>query len=132
MSELSRYKVRKGQDAYLFYETVVEAESAEEAYEIADASGYTGAWIPAGFAEYDDFTIFDDEIELMDDDEDIIESAVHELTPEERNHILASLRLWQRTPDYARGAETDIAIDGGHARALTNEEIDELCERLNV
>jgi hypothetical protein len=46
--------------------------------------------------------------------------------------ILAALRFWQRTPSDYTQPENDIATDGGETPALSIEEIDALCERLNV
>ena len=45
--------------------------------------------------------------------------------------ILAALRFWQRwaKPD---GTEWDIATDRGHLKAMTPEEVDDLCERINL
>jgi hypothetical protein len=46
--------------------------------------------------------------------------------------VLAALRYWQREGLMSGGAEHDIATDGDSFAALTAEEIDALCERLNV
>ena len=51
----------------------------------------------------------------------------------ELHTILAALRRWQR--DGWRGASDamqTIASDGGNCEPLTREEIDALCERINV
>lgn len=45
--------------------------------------------------------------------------------------MLAALRYWQREGRMSAGHEFDIAENGGEFSALTNDEIDELCERLN-
>lgn len=52
------------------------------------------------------------------------------VSTEERDTILAALRYWQR---YGRGSNTpemDIALNGRET-ALSDEAIDELCERIN-
>lgn len=46
--------------------------------------------------------------------------------------ILAALRYWQREGLASAGHEQDIATDGGVLAALTADEIDALCEDLNV
>lgn len=46
--------------------------------------------------------------------------------------ILAALRYWQREGVRSEGHEQDIATDGGRYAPLTADEIDALCERINV
>ena len=46
--------------------------------------------------------------------------------------ILAARRFFQRTGSDLTDPENDIATDGGELDALGNDEINELCERLNV
>ena len=57
-----------------------------------------------------------------------------EVTPRELDMILAALRLSQRPEAWlANYGQIDIqAIATEHGRALTNREIDRLCERLNA
>lgn len=44
----------------------------------------------------------------------------------------AALRYWQREGLLSGGHEQDVATDGGMLTALTTEEIDDLCEELNL
>lgn len=53
------------------------------------------------------------------------------LSDRELSTVLAALRYWQREGRMSAGHEFDIAENGGEFSALTNDEIDELCERLN-
>lgn len=46
--------------------------------------------------------------------------------------MLAALRFFQRTGSDLTEPENDIATNGGEVAALSIEEIDVLCERLNV
>lgn len=46
--------------------------------------------------------------------------------------ILAALRYWQRTALDVALPEDDIATDGAALDPLSEEEIDELCERINA
>lgn len=46
--------------------------------------------------------------------------------------ILAALRYWQREGVGSAGHEQDIATDGGTLTALSADEIDELCEAINM
>jgi len=56
---MPKFKVTKGHDAWVYYETIVEAASEEEAAEIAGSRDYDGHWEPAGDAEFDAFDITD-------------------------------------------------------------------------
>lgn len=60
---------------------------------------------------------------------------IYLLTNQERNTILAALRLYQRHLNLEYGsvpeAITEIATDGGEHDPLLIEDIDELCEALN-
>lgn len=46
--------------------------------------------------------------------------------------ILAALRMWQDNPYGISRVESDIATDGGTLAPLTNDEIDDLCERISA
>lgn len=52
----------------------------------------------------------------------------------DRQHatVLAALRFWQRMPSEMSEPENDIATNGDDHPALTLEEIDALCERINL
>lgn len=54
------------------------------------------------------------------------------LNERETATVLAALRYWQREGLMSAGAELDIANDGGRFRPMRGEEIDQLCERLNL
>ena len=56
----------------------------------------------------------------------------HGLNEREFATVLAALRLFQRTDSALSGPENDIASNGGEIQPLSNAEIDDLCERLNV
>jgi hypothetical protein len=45
--------------------------------------------------------------------------------------ILAALRLWQATDSADTEEQNDIATNGGNLDAMSNEEIDILCETVN-
>lgn len=53
------------------------------------------------------------------------------ITDAQRDVILAALRLWQATPDVSDEIQ-DIATNGGAHPPLSNDEIDLLCEQINV
>ena len=46
--------------------------------------------------------------------------------------VLASLRYWQREGWISDGHEHDLVSDGGTLKPLTMDEINALCERLNM
>ena len=125
------FKVRKGQDAYIFYETIVQAPNKDEAFEKASNRFYEGEWFLAGHAEFDDADFFYDKVEEVAAGTTLDRAVLHDLSNVERDAILASLRLWQRTPEAERYAEHDIFTNMGIHDGLTIEEIDDLCERLN-
>ena len=55
------------------------------------------------------------------------------LNDRELGTVLAALRLWQNecSNDATDGALWDIATNGDTVQPLLDDEIDELCERLN-
>jgi hypothetical protein len=52
------------------------------------------------------------------------------VTAREHATILAALRLWQEADEHNRGHLRDIAEEAG--ASLSNEEIDSLCDRINL
>ena len=58
-------------------------------------------------------------------------ATAHPMTPEERDSVLAALRLWQWQAGAPVGI-VEIATNGGEHDGLDDSEIDALCERLNV
>lgn len=81
------------------------------------------------------------EIAQLLDDADVRVEALTEAQPGHVYHdintielatILAALRYWQRTSWNSRAAEVDIADKGGSINPMDDEDIDALCERLNV
>lgn len=132
---MPKFKVRKHQDAYVIYDTVVDAESADVAGTIAGSNGYTGTWHKSHVREFDDYDMFPEEIEPVSDDytlDDLEEFVEAQFTPRERDGVLSALRLWQKTPEETRAYLSDIFTNGGKHDGLTDEEIDALCERINV
>lgn len=57
---------------------------------------------------------------------------MNSLNPRELGTVLAALRFWQRLGDRHGGPELAIATDEGQLASLSDEEIDGLCERLNL
>ena len=60
------------------------------------------------------------------------EIGAMDLTSRELATMLAALRFWQREGLTSAGCERVIATDEGTLEELSADEIDELCERLNV
>lgn len=132
---MSKFKVRKHQDAYAVYETVVEADSAEAAGTIAGARGYDGSWHKSHVMEFDDYDMFPEEIEAVADEftlDDLEEFVEVQFTPRERDGVLAALRLWQKAPEDTRAYLSDIFTNSKAHDGLSDEEIDDLCERINA
>lgn len=55
------FAVTKGQDAFVEYVTLIEADDPQEALQLAGAWDYSGTWRPNGnISEFDHFEIFED------------------------------------------------------------------------
>lgn len=54
------------------------------------------------------------------------------LTDRERDTVLAALRYWQRSDSAETENESMIATRDGEQDALQADEIDDLCERINL
>lgn len=50
----------------------------------------------------------------------------------ELSTVLAALRKYQSLPLFSTDPVFDIATDGGTIEPMSDEEIDELCERINT
>lgn len=135
---MPKFVVSKFQDAYVRYETTVEAKDGFEAFKIASSRSYKGKWNYSGeVLEYQDTDFFAEEVRPADED-DTIDPAHREyvrldVTRAELNTILAALRNWQQTMDRCEPSPmlTDIATNGGEHGLMPAEEIDGLCERIN-
>lgn len=58
---MPKYKVTKGHDAWVYYETVVEADTPQEAREIAGCIQYAGPWAKTGeVVEFDHFDMMEE------------------------------------------------------------------------
>lgn len=126
------FKVRKGQDAYILYDTIVEAPDKKSAFDTANSRHYEGEWHLAGHREFDDADFFYDEVEEVASGTTLDRAVLHDLNGVERDAILASLRLWQRTPEAERFQEWPVFTNDGLHGGLSDDEIEDLCERLNV
>lgn len=133
---MAEFVVRKGHDAWVYYETVVEAGTAEEAREIAGDPIYMGEWAPTyEVAEFDHYEIDDDAVRPLEVGE-TLETELAQVVVTKRQHatILAALRYWQ---DHLAGTPSDldmlgeITTEGGEYEALDVEGIDVLCEAIN-
>ena len=139
------YEVRKGQDAYKGYSTVVEAEDPNDAF---NAAYHAGDWIPNGEdPEFGDATFFEpseDGVVLLS--ATTFEEAVkqiHEaydfidlqLKPSQRDIILAALRLWidlvNDGAEYINDKLLEIATNGYAHALMDDKEIDALCQEIN-
>jgi hypothetical protein len=54
------------------------------------------------------------------------------LTSQEAATILAALRRWQATTIFMERSLNEIATDMGTLTPLNNDEIDQLCEKINT
>ena len=132
---MPKFVVTARHDALVYYETVVEAATPEQARSLANSFMYEGEWFATGsVSEYDDFEIdADDGVRLLEDDETIEAFLTVAVTAQERDAVLAGLRLLQIA--LARGdidppLGSILTNDGAHA-GLDLTRIDALCERIN-
>ena len=117
---MPKFLVHKGHDAWVRCEAIVEADTIEEANEIASSHLFPG-WIATGdIDEFDHVDFFPEETEQVDDDYEIDVPVNLTISPAEHATILAALRFYR-----------EIATNGDTVVSLNAEAIDELCERIN-
>lgn len=133
---MPKYVVSKGHDAFAYYETVVEADTPEQARQLVRSVHYDGEWLATGYVqEFDDYEIDESSgVRLLKEGETVETFLTLGVTPRERDAVLAGLRLLQLA---VAGVDIDPALrniltnDGAHA-GLDLAAIDALCERTNV
>ena len=141
------FEVVKGQDAYVEYSRVIEADTAEAAFGLACTHEYRNGedWIANGIIdEFDHADVFEDRTEEIE--AETFEEAVkqiHEaydfvdlrLEQAERDMILAALRLWNDAMNdgghLINDGLLDIATNGGKHALMDDNAISGLCERIN-
>ena len=133
---MPQFVVRKGHDAFVYYETIVEAATPEEARRITTDIMYEGEWVATGdVSEYDDYEIDESSgVRLLMEGEIIEEFVSIGGTAQERDAVLAGLRLLQvavHTGAFPPMVREIYTNDGTHA-GLDLNAIDALCERTNV
>lgn len=133
---MPKFVVSKGHDAFVYYETVVQADTPEQARRLATNYSYDGEWLATGYVqEFDDYEIDEHSgVRLLEDGETIEAFLTIGVTAEERDAMLAGLRLLQLA--LARGdidppLRSILTNDGAHG-GLDLTRIDALCERTNV
>lgn len=133
---MPKFVVSKGHDAFAYYETVIEADTSEHARRLARSVDYDGEWHATGYVqEFDDYEIDEHSgVRPLEDGETVEAFVSLAVTAEERDAVLAALRLLQLA--LAR-ADIDPALRSILANDGTNDgldptRIDGLCERINV
>lgn len=132
---MPKYVVRKGRDAFVYYEAVVEAATPEKARLLAESARHDGAWIATGeISEFDDYDIDEDDgVRLLESGEVIEAFLTISVTARERDAMLAGLRHLQVAlsgGDVDPSLRSILTNDGAHA-GLDLGQIDALCERIN-
>ena len=133
---MPKFVVSKGHDAFVYYETVVEADTPEKAQKLAESAHYGGAWLATGYVqEFDDYEIDEHSgVRLLDDGEAVEAFLTMGVTAQERDALLAGLRLLQLAlgrGDLEPALENIVTNDDAHT-GLDPTRIDALCERINV
>ena len=132
---MPKFIVRKSHDALVYYETIVDAETPEDARSLARSFLYEGEWLATGdVSEYDNFEIDADAgVHPLEDGEVIEEYLTVGVTTEERDALLTGLRLLQaafETGDIAPMLRDIFTNNDAHI-GLDLKKIDGLCERIN-
>ncbi|MGB3830307.1 MAG: hypothetical protein WA975_00415 [Mesorhizobium sp.] len=133
---MPKFVVSKGHDAFAYYETVVEADTPDQARRLAESAHYDGEWLATGHVqEFDDYEIDEHSgVRLLDEVETVEAFVAIAVTAKERDAALAGLRLLQlglARGDIDPALESIVTNDGAHpGHDLSG--IDELCERINV
>ena len=132
---MPKFIVRKSHDALVYYETIVDAETPEDARSLARSFLYEGEWFATGdVSEYDNFEIDADAgVHPLEDGEVIEEYLTVGVTTEERDALLTGLRLLQaafETGDIAPMLRDIFTNNNAHI-GLDLKKIDGLCERIN-
>ena len=130
------YRVTKGQDAWVVYEAIIEAETPDQANEFAWADKRADIWQPTGdVREFDEVQIFEDETEEVPADTVVEENQTINVTPAQRDMILAALLLWLDVVndggEYINEQLVEIATNGDQHAMMDDVEIDKLCEAIN-
>lgn len=61
------FAVTKGQDAFVEYVTIIEADDSKQALQLAGSWDYSGTWRPNGnISEFDHFEIFEDYVNQVE------------------------------------------------------------------
>lgn len=133
---MPKFVVSKGHDAFAYYETVLEAETPEEARNLARSVHYGGAWLATGYVqEFDDYEIDEHSgVRPLEDGESIEAFLTIGVTAHERDAVLAGLRLLQialARNNLDPALRSILTNDSAHA-GLDPTRIDALCERINV
>lgn len=132
---MPKFVVRKGHDAFVYCETVIDADTPEKARRLATSPRYEGEWIATGdVSEFDDYKIDESRgVRLLEEGETVEEFLTAGITTRERDAVLAGLRLLQIA--LKTGPVTpvlrDIVTNGDAHPGLDPTEIDALCERIN-
>lgn len=134
------FRVYKGQDAYVNYVSVIEADTPAEATQLASMHEFRNGdhWVPTGDTnEYDHAQIFEDMVEPVEGND--LAAAMAELkaehdfstidlAPEQRDVIIAALRFWQRWAGDLADEEILELARNGRETFLSDEDIDDLIE----
>ena len=133
---MPNYVVSKGHDAFAYYETMIEADTPEEARALARSVDYDGEWLATGdVQEFDDFEIDEGSgVRLLEEGEIVEAFKTIAVTTGERDALLAGLRLLQLALAGAivEPALRSILTNDGEHPSLDLTAIDALCERINV
>ncbi len=133
---MPKFVISKGHDAFVYYETVIEAETPDQARKLAKSVHYEGEWLATGYVqEFDDYEIDEHSgVRLLEDGETVEACLTIGITAQERDALITGLRLLQLALEAGHMAPVlrDILTNADRHPGLDLSEIDGLCERINV
>lgn len=133
---MPKFVVSAGHDAFVYYETVVEADNPEQARALVQSVQYDGEWIATGHVqEFDDYEIDEhDGVRPLEGGERFDPFLTIGITAQERDAVLTGLRLLHlalEASNIAPPLKNVLTNDGAHSGIGLNE-IDALCQRINA
>jgi len=134
---MPKFVVRRGRDAWVIEEAIIEADDAEKAEGVAywKSEQRKLDWVETGDVRtYDDTEIMEGETRPLQEGEELEEHTIVAFTSEQRDTVLAALRLWQRAMERGElpSSLIDIATNSDAHGILDPDSIDEICETINV
>ncbi|KAB2756328.1 hypothetical protein F9L00_21010 [Brucella anthropi] len=132
---MPKFVVSKVHDAFVYYDAVVEADTFEDALDLAYSPHFKGDWCATGYVqEFEDYIIDENSgVRVLKDGETVEAFLSIAVTAQEHDAVLTGLWLLQFA--LVRGPVEPLLrntfTNGGAHSGLDLTEIDALCERID-